>query len=257
MEWNNQPAEILGRINPLIPGAAEAVLAHKKTSPVSGLDDFVKIDGNPPGDWMKHGYVYIQDPATRHCVELLKPQAGESILDACAAPGGKTALMAAEMNNEGQIFCTDSNEKRLPRLEHNLANLGIKIATVSAHDWTRKAPADWHGHFDAILLDVPCSNTGVMRRRVDARWRLSAESISELTEIQNSILTNALPCVKKGGRIVYSTCSIEPEENEKLIANFLSKNSDWSLAQSHQALPFRDQTDGAYAALLTNTLESD
>ncbi|MFK7909627.1 MAG: 16S rRNA (cytosine(967)-C(5))-methyltransferase RsmB [Akkermansiaceae bacterium] len=248
MEWNNRPAEVLGRINPLLPEASEAVLAHEQATPIEGLEGFVKIEGTPPGDWMKHGYVYIQDPATRHCVELLNPQPGETILDACAAPGGKTALMAAAMNNEGQILCTDSNEKRLPRLEHNLENLGIKIAKVEAHDWCTPAPENWHGKFDAILLDVPCSNTGVLRRRVDARWRLSPDSISELGSIQNAILENSLPCLAEGGRIIYSTCSIEPTENEELIQAFIDRHSDWKITETRQALPFQDKTDGAFAA---------
>ncbi len=248
LAWNNQPASTIGRINPLVPQASEIVMEHEKTTPVEGLDGFVKIDGTPPGEWMKNGYVYIQDPATCHCVNLLAPKPGECVLDACAAPGGKTALMGAAMQNRGEILCTDSNGKRLPRLNENLNNLGIKIASVMAHDWTKPAPVEWHGKFDAILLDVPCSNTGVLRRRVDARWRLRAEHITELSSIQNAILENALPCLGEGGRIVYSTCSIESEENETFIENFLSKHPEWQLVQSHQALPFRDKTDGAYAA---------
>lgn len=250
MEWNNRPARTLGRINPLIPEAAEAVMAHGQAKPVEGLDGYVEIDGNPPGEWMKHGYVYIQDPATRHSVELLAPRPGESVLDACAAPGGKTALMAATMQNQGSILCTDSNEKRLPRLEHNLGNLGVGIAEVRTHDWTKPAPGAWHGKFDAILLDVPCSNTGVLRRRVDARWRLRAENITGLTVVQNAILENALPCLAEGGRIVYSTCSVEPVENNGLVDAFIGSHPEWKLVETRQALPFREHTDGAYAARL-------
>ncbi len=248
LTWNNEQAVTLGRINPLIPEAAEAVLAYENSTPIEGLDGFIKIEGAPPADWMRNGYIYIQDPATCHCVDLLNPQPGESILDACAAPGGKTALMAAAMKNRGEILCTDSNEKRLPRLDENLTNLGVSIASVRTFDWTHQAPDEWHGLFDAILLDVPCSNTGVLRRRVDARWRLRAEHITDLCSIQYSILENALPCLRDGGRIVYSTCSIEPDENKSLIEKFISEHSDWQLTKSHQALPFRDNTDGAYAA---------
>lgn len=253
MEWNNRPAPTIGRVNPLKENAKAEVEAYDKASPVEGLDGYFTIDGPPPGEWMKEGLVYIQDPATRHCVELLAPQAGEKILDACAAPGGKSALIAAAMNNDGELLCTDSNEKRLPRLETNLERLGINIAKIQAHDWSQPAPEEWVGAFDAILLDVPCSNTGVMRRRLDARWRLRGEDIVNLTQIQETILTNALPCLKPGGRLVYSTCSVEPDENHDLITRFVENHSEWKVDAEHQALPFRDQSDGAYAAKITRS----
>lgn len=254
LAWNNQPAKTFARVNPLreaSDGATKTVSEYDQSTPVEGVDGFYQIDGPPPNEWMKDGLVYIQDPATRHCVDLLAPQPGEVVLDACAAPGGKSALIAAAMDNKGEILCTDSNEKRLPRLDENLKNLGIQIAQVEAHDWTQPAPEAWHGKFDAILLDVPCSNTGVMRRRLDARWRLRVEDIEGLLVIQNQILENALPCMKEGGRIVYSTCSIESEENHDQVTDFVSAHPDWKLDAEHQALPYRDHTDGAYAARLT------
>ena len=146
-------------------------------------------------------------------------------------------MIAAAMQNDGEILCTDSNEKRLPRLHENLENLGVNIAQVEIHDWMQPAPKDWHGKFDAILLDVPCSNTGVIRRRIDARWRITPESIIEIQTIQKAILTHALPCIKEGGRIVYSTCSIENEENSDFITQFLADHSEWALDGEHKALP--------------------
>jgi 16S rRNA (cytosine967-C5)-methyltransferase len=250
LAWNNQPATTYARVNELKAGVLETVSQYEKATPVDGVDGFFELEGAPPSEWMKDGLIYIQDLATRHCVDLLAPQPGEVILDACAAPGGKTALIAAAMNNEGEILCTDSNEKRMPRLEENLQNLGINIASIQEHDWTQPAPEAWHGKFDAILLDVPCSNTGVMRRRLDARWRLREEDIGALTVIQEQILENALPCIKDGGRIVYSTCSIEAEENHDLITAFVTKHDGLKVAAEHQALPYRDNTDGAYAARL-------
>lgn len=251
LEWNNQPAPTIGRLNPLKENALAAVESYDKASPVKGLDGYFQIDGPPPGEWMKEGLVYIQDPATRHCVDLLQPKPGEKILDACAAPGGKSALLAAAMNNQGELLCTDSNEKRLPRLETNLERLGITMAKVQLHDWTEPAPEEWKESFDAILLDVPCSNTGVMRRRLDARWRLRGEDIVNLSQIQESILRHALPCLKPGGRLVYSTCSIEPDENHDLLTRFVAQYPEWQIEKERQALPFRDQSDGAYAARIT------
>lgn len=252
LKWNNQPAQTIARVNPLKDGALETVSEYEKATAIDGLDGYFQLDGPPPGAWMKDGLVYIQDPATRHCVELLSPQPGECILDACAAPGGKSALIAAAMENRGELLCTDSNEKRLPRLEENLTHLGIDIATVQTHDWTEPAPEAWHGKFDAILLDVPCSNTGVMRRRLDARWRLRPADIVALTEIQEKILSHALLCVKPTGRIVYSTCSLESDENHDLVSAFVQAHPEWKLDAEHQAIPFRDNSDGAYAARIVS-----
>ena len=256
LEWNNQAAKTYCRVNLLHKDAAATVAAYQKATPVEGIEGFYELEGPPPSEWMKHGLVYIQDPATRHCVELMAPKPGECVLDACAAPGGKATMIASMMNNEGEILCTDSNEKRLPRLDENLTNLGIKIATVETHDWTEAAPEAWHGKFDAILLDVPCSNTGVMRRRLDARWRLQPENIAALGDIQRSILTNALPCLKQDGRIVYSTCSIDAEENHDLVTHFIASHPEWKVTGEHQALPYRDDTDGAYAACITRDTPS-
>lgn len=251
LEWNNQPAPTIARINPLHSEAAGLVANYPDATPIPGLDGYFELKGPPPGEWMKHGLVYIQDPATRHCCDLLEPGAGESILDACAAPGGKSALIAAAMGNQGQLLCTDSNSKRLPRLETNLERLGISIASVQAHDWCEEPPEEWLEAFDGILIDVPCSNSGVMRRRLDARWRLRGEHIVQLGEIQSRILENTLPCLKPGGRLVYSTCSIEPDENRQRLDAFLAQHPQWQVEAEHQALPFTDQSDGAYAARIT------
>lgn len=245
MAWNNEPAPTYLRLNPLRP--TDALTPGR---PVGEHPGFFELEGAVPIDLLEAGLVYIQDPATAHAVALLAPKPGETVLDACAAPGGKAALIAAAMQNEGQLLCTDSNEKRLPRLGENLTNLGVTISATAAFDWTNPAPPEWQRKFNAILLDVPCSNTGVLRRRVDARWRLTTEQIDELTRIQHRILQNALPCLAPGGRIVYSTCSLETAENEQQITNFLAENPGLQLGDSRQALPFRDGTDGAYAALL-------
>jgi 16S rRNA (cytosine967-C5)-methyltransferase len=243
MEWNNQPAETFFRVNPLM-----EVPVELPGMPVAGAPGFHRIEGQPPGALLASGAIYIQDPATRHAVELLDPQPGERILDACAAPGGKAFLIAAALDSAENLVCTDSNEKRLPRLQENLERLHAGKATVAVHDWTKPAPPEWHGTFDDILLDVPCSNTGVIRRRVDVRWRLQAPDIEKIAITQRKILENALPCLKPGGRLVYSTCSIEPEENLGQVEAFLTNHPDYQLHSTREALPFRDGTDGAFAA---------
>lgn len=242
MEWNNRPAETFLRINPLADACEVA------GTPVDGAPGFYQIEGQPSAALLASGAVYVQDPATRHAVELLAPQPGERILDACAAPGGKAFLIAAAMGSAEGLVCTDSNEKRLPRLRENLQRLHAGEAAVSVHDWTKPAPADWHGAFDGILLDVPCSNTGVIRRRVDVRWRLQAPDITKIAATQRRILENALPCLKPGGRLVYSTCSIEREENQAQVEAFLTAHPQCAADGTREALPFRDHTDGAFAA---------
>ena len=245
MEWNNRPAEVFFRLNPLADAPEE--IPGKTLENATG---FYKLNGPLPTALIASGQIYIQDPATRHCVDLLAPQPGERILDACAAPGGKAFLIAAAQGSAGTLVCTDSNEKRLPRLQQNLERLHAGTAETSVHDWTKPAPAEWHGAFDAILLDVPCSNTGVIRRRVDVRWRLQLPDIGKLVITQRKILENALPCLKPGGRIVYSTCSIEHDDNLGQIESFLADHPDLKLVATREALPFKNKTDGAFAALI-------
>jgi len=232
MDWNNVPAETHLRPNLLSPPPADQPEPEDHIAAVES------------------GHYYITDPSTARAPELLAPQPGETILDACAAPGGKAIQLAGLMESQGRLLCTDSNEKRLPRLNENLTRCRVTNAEVEVHDWTKPAPEKWHGLFDGILLDVPCSNTGVFRRRVDVRWRLKAQDIEDLTKIQTQILGNALPCLKPGGRIVYSTCSIDPEENLDLINNFIKEHPTLTLKDHHQLLPFQDDCDGAFAALL-------
>ncbi|MEX1115268.1 MAG: transcription antitermination factor NusB [Akkermansiaceae bacterium] len=243
MEWDNLPAVTYFRVNPLAP-AAESLPGE----PVKGAPGFYQLDGSLPTALLASGSVYIQDPATRHSVELLDPKPGERILDACAAPGGKAFLIAAALGSADGLVCTDSNEKRLPRLQENLERLHAGKASISVHDWTQPAPKEWHRSFDGILLDVPCSNTGVIRRRVDVRWRLQAPDIDKIAITQRKILENALACLKPGGRIIYSTCSIEREENLGVVEAFLAAHPELSLHSTREALPFRDKTDGAFAA---------
>lgn len=246
MEFNNSAAPTYARINPL---SGCGILPQASDAPELPAG-FFKIEGQVPTDLLAKGQIYIQDPATRHAVELLDPKPGEKVLDACAAPGGKAFLIAAAQGSAKDLLCTDSNDKRLPRLRENLERLHCGDGGIEVHDWSQPAPAKWHGAFDAILLDVPCSNTGVFRRRVDVRWRLRPADMTELTKLQRQIVENALPCLKPGGRLVYSTCSIEAEENEDLIAAVLADHPELHLAGTRQALPQRDGTDGAFAACL-------
>ena len=258
MAWNNQPAETFYRENPLRGGARRALQvlqAPSQNPPQESSAQENQSETPAPtkaekAALMRDGHYYITDPSTAYAPQFLGAKPGEIILDACAAPGGKAAQMAADMQNQGTLICTDSNPKRLPRLQENLHRLGVTIAQSETHDWTQSAPEKWHAHFDAILLDVPCSNTGVLRRRVDARWRLQPTDIEKLVVLQRQILDQALVCLKPGGRLVYSTCSIDAQENSKQIKKLLTAYPELTLLKEKQILPFKHDTDGAYAALL-------
>lgn len=248
-EWNQGPAETFVRANPLRPGAAEALAA------IAGLQDagdgFFRCD-HPPHEALRQGLCYAQDRSTALAVNLLDPQPGERILDACAAPGGKTAMIAARMRNEGQIVACDVAPSRLKRLRENLERLGAGIAQVIEHDLIRTGAAPWPKRsFDRILLDVPCSNTGVMRRRVDVRWRLQAGDFEKLACTQERLLAGAARFLKPGGVLVYSTCSVDAEENRGVVERLLRARPDISLVSESESAPPGSGMDGAYAAKLT------
>ena len=196
------------------------------------------------------GRFSVQDPATSASVRLLDPQPGERVLDACAAPGGKTMMMAERMNDSGEIVAADSQTDRLAVLRENLQRMAIRSATIVQADAARP---DFAGvadgrPFDRILLDVPCTNTGVLRRRPDARWRFSEARLTEATRTQSALLDVVAGLLKPGGRLVYSTCSLEPEENERLVEAWLAAHPRFKLLDSRRLFPPETQTDGAYAA---------
>jgi 16S rRNA (cytosine967-C5)-methyltransferase len=250
-KWNNQPPRIYARINQLKIGREEFMQTYPNVRPLSGIDGFVEFATTFPTEALKRGHCYIQDPSTRIACELLDPQSGEKILDACAAPGGKTSLVAQLMKNDGRVIASDRQPARIKILEENLERLGVKIARCVQHDWTRdRAPAAIASiaPFDRILVDVPCTNTGVMRRRVDVRWRLRPTEFSRMQQEQLSILRTVVPLLKANGVLVYSTCSLEPEENRMLVQNLVKEMSILQLVEEKDCLPFRDGFDGAYVA---------
>ncbi len=240
-EWNNCPADVFVRRNTLVPATIAADL-EATTHPL-----VFKSTGPLP---LSNGEFYVQDPSTLVAPELLAPQPGETILDACAAPGGKTSYMAALMQNTGKIIAADSDATRLKRLDANLTRLGVSNTTIVERDWERFSSES--DQYDAILVDVPCSNTGVMRRRIDVRWRLQPEVFAESADRQLTILENLLPHLRPGGRLVYSTCSIDRSENEDVIDELLRRHSNLTPIKTERRLPQIDGTDGCFAALLVS-----
>ncbi|MES2707305.1 MAG: transcription antitermination factor NusB [Verrucomicrobiota bacterium] len=252
--WSNTPAPIIVRVNKLFTGAEAKLAAVPGLTPLEKHEGFF-LCAELPLDALASGWCYAQDPSTAEAPILLAPTAGMTVLDACAAPGGKAALLAQMMENQGALVATDSALPRLERLRGNLQRLHVKNAEILAHDWeTTPAPASWKVRFpdgfDRILVDVPCSNTGVIRRRVDVRWRLNPGSFTEMARRQITLLSNLLPLLRPGGRLVYSTCSIEPEENEHVVRAVIAKNPAYRQLQTRSLVPHLTETDGAWASLI-------
>lgn len=252
----------------------------------TGEDSVFELQSHPSlAEWedFQRGFFYVQDPSTLLAVRELNPQPGENILDLCAAPGGKTACLAQRMENRGRIQAQDNQPQRLRRLRENCARLGVTCVEI-AGDAAPALPADpgnvapalradtggvasalradvpsvenvpgsasASARFDRILLDAPCSNSGVLRRRVDLRWRIRVEELARLRREQATLLRQAAAQLKPGGCLVYSTCSLEPEENETVTREFLAGHGEFTLESERQLLPFRDQVDGAYVAAM-------
>jgi 16S rRNA (cytosine967-C5)-methyltransferase len=282
LEWNNTPPKTFARVNTLKfrrgefhePQTSGINLGAHGTRPSELKDagdlltrwrdenveyDFVRRDwleenlifelkSHPPLNSLasfRDGWFYIQDPGTLLAVCQLGPQPGETILDFCAAPGGKTTFIAQLMNNQGRIIAQDVSEERLKWIQENCARLGVTCVETVLPSTLNLQPSTG---FDRVLVDAPCSNTGVMRRRVDLRWRIQPEEIERLRTAQLDLLQQAAIQVKHGGVLVYSTCSLEPEENGEVVKQFLQEHADFKLESERELLPFVDGVDGAYVA---------
>ena len=248
--WNNEPPPLYARVNSLKIDMEDFKRRYPAATEIL-VGNFVKFASGFPTAALDAGHCYIQDPSTRRACEMLAPQRGEKILDACAAPGGKTSYLAALMRNEGEVLAVDRQSARLKMVEENLARLGVTIAQTLEHDWMN-GPISTE-KFDRILVDAPCSNTGVMRRRVDVRWRLRPSEFTQMRQEQLSILRAVVPLLKNDGVLVYSTCSLEPEENHEVVEDLQKEMSILRLAEEKESLPFRDRFDGAYVAKLIKT----
>ncbi|MCI0339565.1 MAG: hypothetical protein L0216_00205 [Planctomycetales bacterium] len=205
--------------------------------------------GGDPGrlDAVRRGFVSIQDESAQEAAPLLAPRAGEAVLDLCAAPGGKTVHCADLMGNEGRILALDRSPGGTVKVRETCERLGVKIAEArcadaASPDAAALLPA---GSYDRVLLDAPCSNTGVLRRRVEARWRAGPDGIRELARGQESLLAVAARAARRGGRVLYSVCSIEPEEGPGTAS--LAAAMGLRLLEERFRLPAT--TDGGYLAL--------
>ena len=185
---------------------------------------------------LQEGYAQVQDESSMLVAHILHPNRGDFVIDACAAPGGKATHIAAQMGDAGHVLACDIYEHKLARIRENAKRLGITSITPVLLD-AREIGAHYAGRADAVLVDAPCSGLGVLRRKGDARWRKTLESLKELPTLQLAILESAAKAVKTGGTLVYSTCTIERKENRDIIESFLAAHEEFMLEKAGNFLP--------------------
>ena len=235
-KWHNTPAETWLAYPPSEDGAPGRFVRLERGRRVNDVEGYAE------------GAFIVQDPATAGAVELLNVKPGMTVLDFCAAPGGKSVQIAWRLKGQGRLVAQEVNPRRLARLRENIARLRLDQVQVVG-----KAPAGEGGataQFDRVLADVPCSNTGVLRRRPDARWRWEPSHLKQLAGLQAEILSRAAAHVAPGGLLVYSTCSNEPEENSEQVAVFLAAHPEFSEVARRESLPFETGHDGAFACAM-------
>ncbi len=209
------------------------------------------------------GCFVVQDEASQLVSRLLAPLPGETVIDVCAGSGIKTIHLAALMNNEGRIVALDINPRKLALLKELAGRLRVTIIEAFEADALEKPQADLQCAFDRVLVDVPCSGLGTLRRNPEIKWRLTPEEMKKFPTLQKRILANAAQCVKKGGVLVYSTCTISGEENEGVVQAFLAENDGFTVVEPPQDIdarlvdagffktyPHRHGTDGFFGAVL-------
>ena len=253
LQWNNSAPPVFARVNTLKETAnelqqrwtQEGVVAEKAEFAWAPKDLVFILRSHPPLNTLasfKDGFFYIQDPSTLLAPGMLRVTAGETVLDLCAAPGGKTTFIAQLMGNSGRVVAQDIESARLKLVQENADRLGATCISIE--------PIPEGTMFDRVLVDAPCSNTGVMRRRVELRWRIKPEEVKRLAVTQMKILKAAARRVRVGGALVYSTCSLEREENQAVVGQFLAENTGFGLDQEREVTPMKDAVDGAYCARL-------
>ena len=197
----------------------------------------------------KSGYFEVQDAGSQQIAPLLDARPGHRVCDACAGAGGKSLHLAALMQNRGRILSMDVHEWKLEELKKRARRNGVDIIETRLIQ-SSKTIKRLDRSFDRVLLDVPCSGSGVIRRNPDAKWKFKKTDLDRLLSLQKEILFSYSCMVKPGGVVVYATCSLFPDENEKQIRNFLDLNPEWTLEKEVHLSPDKEGFDGFYAAKL-------
>lgn len=230
----------------------DALISHGyEASASSSCSDGINISGNAPVTSLPYfdlGYFFVQDDASRLCVEALAPEAGELMLDACACPGGKSFASAIRMKNQGKIISCDIHLGKLSLIESGAERLGISIIQTLEAD-SSVFNEKFVEKFDKVLCDVPCSGFGTIPKKADLRLK-PKEAAEALPEVQLAIATSCSHYVKKGGTLVYSTCTLNPNENEQNVRRFLELNSNFTLVSERTCFPYEADYDGFYFAKL-------
>ncbi len=249
---NNFPPNVFLRVNrrKIFPQEFIELLKKNGISSYNINDAIVVSDiaiSEIPG--FADGVFFVQDISAMKAAQFLKVEKTDTVLDMCAAPGGKATHIAELLGDTGRICALDISLKRLRLVQENCQRMGVQNILIVCGD-ASEGRAPFHIKFDRVLIDAPCSNAGVLSRRVEARWRLKEEDIHKLSTLQYSILKTGAAMLKPGGCLVYSTCSIEPEENQDIIKKFLSHEAQFYLDAEEYYLPTMNAGDGGYMARL-------
>jgi 16S rRNA (cytosine967-C5)-methyltransferase len=243
-KFNNQISSLMLRTNTLKMNRTDLIekLRKKELKPLPSTfsKEGILLQDPPPTSelpFLKEGLYIIQDEASQLITSVVDPKPGERILDACAAPGGKTTHMAQTMENRGEIYALDLSKGKLDRIEEMCQRLGVKIVKTAKGDAAASLPFSDGLVFDRVLADVPCSGFGTLRKNPDLKWRRGEKDIKRLSELQFSILNHLSAYVKEGGDLVYSTCTVFHEENEDVVERFLNEHSEFQLDGVDKVLP--------------------
>jgi 16S rRNA (cytosine967-C5)-methyltransferase len=209
-------------------------------------------------EWSRRGLAQAQDPTSAAVVPQLDAQPGELVLDRCCGLGTKTLQIVEQIGHTGRVVAIDPSPARTNTLRMLLADRGITMVQVVQASWMRGLPSELRGPFDRVLIDAPCSNSGVLARRSAARFAQDEKTLASLIELQMQILDDTADHVRCGGMLVYSTCSVWPEENEQIVRRFVQEHTEFSVAHSESTLPSSDNDpahyhDGGYYAVLRRT----
>lgn len=245
LEAMNETPSVIVRLNTLKKESLDSSFEKLSTAPHSYIYNGASVEQT---DEYINGIISVQDIASQIAVSLLSPKENSKLLDLCAAPGGKTTYAAQLMNNTGEITSCDIHPHKLELIKNNLSRLGITNTVVLQNDAT-VLNEDFVDSFDSVICDVPCSGLGIIRRRPDIKWTKASDDLSSLTDISTKILDNAAQYVKKGGKLLFSTCTINKAENEDAAARFLDLHTNFKPLLIKQLLPHIDNSDGFFIAI--------